>query len=392
MNFEFKYLKYKKKYIDLKNIFVMKGGVSSDNISLNEHSTKEYVLHTVRQIGWLLKHASDELKDDEEVVRAAIGENYLALQFASDRLQNDSNFILDLVRRNYKQLQIVKTQHKDDYNIILRAIEDSPRAYFFASDRIQNEPSIVYAAVEHCSMFSVFKYLSNKHKDDENIVLKSVERYGYLLEYASNRLKNNFDIVLKAVKEYPDAVQYASDRLKKDLYIMIKARSAYYFDNKINILDTINLNLGMNRLSWKAAHYCYHTLGISLERLIEDGVKVYNNINIIINALDGSLCDIKIDKPLLMKQSLKSLVLNKCAKELNIKNLIFDLTVEIGDKIKVLNDPLEQTDLRNIYLRNDNTDILIVYKNPTNIIPAQVVSGRRRPTSRLKDSRQAPRK
>jgi len=54
---------------------------------LNKHSTKEEVIEAVKQNGWALKYASEELQNDREVVLAAIKRNGVGLGYASDELQ-----------------------------------------------------------------------------------------------------------------------------------------------------------------------------------------------------------------------------------------------------------------------------------------------------------------
>ena len=50
-------------------------------------SNKTYVLQQVRGDGWLLLEASDELRDDEEVVNVALQTDPSLLRFASPRLR-----------------------------------------------------------------------------------------------------------------------------------------------------------------------------------------------------------------------------------------------------------------------------------------------------------------
>ena len=47
--------------------------------------------HAPEFTGWELKYASDTLKDDKDLVLAAVTENGGALKFASNRLKNDND-------------------------------------------------------------------------------------------------------------------------------------------------------------------------------------------------------------------------------------------------------------------------------------------------------------
>jgi hypothetical protein len=54
---------------------------------------KTEALAAVKNDGWALEHASDELKADKEVVMAAVKNNGYALQFASDELKADPEIL-----------------------------------------------------------------------------------------------------------------------------------------------------------------------------------------------------------------------------------------------------------------------------------------------------------
>ena len=54
---------------------------------IDETSTKEEVLEAVKQDGYALEYASEELRGDREVVLAAVKQNGRALEQASFKLQ-----------------------------------------------------------------------------------------------------------------------------------------------------------------------------------------------------------------------------------------------------------------------------------------------------------------
>ena len=56
------------------------------------------VLAAVQQNGWLLKHASVDMKNNEEVVLAAVKQDSWALQFASDQMKNNPRVVLMAVQ------------------------------------------------------------------------------------------------------------------------------------------------------------------------------------------------------------------------------------------------------------------------------------------------------
>ena len=56
-------------------------------------------LSLVKQNGYALNYASDELKKDREIVLAAVKINGLALEYASDELKKDRDIVLAAVKR-----------------------------------------------------------------------------------------------------------------------------------------------------------------------------------------------------------------------------------------------------------------------------------------------------
>ena len=138
---------------------------------------KDIALEAIRN-GHHISYMSDELRDDRDVVLAAVDKDVWALSFASDRL-------------------------KDDENIILEAIKINGTSIRFSSERIKN------------------KFVNNKE-----IMLEIVKSRGWALKFASEKLKDDEDILLAAITDgeefdvnsencKPLALKYTSQRLKE---------------------------------------------------------------------------------------------------------------------------------------------------------------------------------
>ena len=70
---------------------------------------------------------------------------------------------------------------------------------------------------------AIYKYVTDKFKDDTEIAKSAIELRGDFLKYASNRLKNDKSLVLLAVKDFGHALQYASTELKNDPDVVLSA-------------------------------------------------------------------------------------------------------------------------------------------------------------------------
>ena len=128
-------------------------------------------LMAVNQNGLNLYNASDKIKDDAEVVKAAVKENVHAFEYASARLKDHRNFVLELVNTpgNY-----------DDSLAI---------ALYYASDKIKDDAEVVKAAVKE--NVHAFEYASARLKDDKTFVLELMNQNVEAFDYASDNLKND---------------------------------------------------------------------------------------------------------------------------------------------------------------------------------------------------------
>lgn len=76
--------------------------------------------------------------------------------------------------------------------------------------------------------------LSERWRDDKEVVLAAVRQYGYALEFASDRLKADTDVVIAAITKTPRSLMYAAKKLRDDRmmrqYAYYKAKCAFIVD------------------------------------------------------------------------------------------------------------------------------------------------------------------
>jgi hypothetical protein len=105
---------------------------------------KKFVLEKVKQTGWALEYASDELKKDKEVVLEAAKENGWALQFASAELLNDKDFMLEAVKQWGMALQYASEELQNNKEFVLSSLKENLWNHLFSSDSdcdISHDPS-----------------------------------------------------------------------------------------------------------------------------------------------------------------------------------------------------------------------------------------------------------
>ena len=74
-------------------------------ISPEDKNNREIVMVAVKQNGFALQWASEELKGDRDIVMEAVKQNGDALQHASAELHNDREFVIEAVKRKGYALQ-----------------------------------------------------------------------------------------------------------------------------------------------------------------------------------------------------------------------------------------------------------------------------------------------
>ncbi|KAF0975389.1 hypothetical protein FDP41_005383 [Naegleria fowleri] len=141
-----------------------------------EHANKEIMMKLVNEFGFLLIFASDELKNDRDIVSTAIRNDGLAFAFASHNLSSlDVETFSDMYQK-----KLLRTERIDlPYN-------DPP---FF------NDKEIVLEVVKNDGF--ALKYASNELRKDRGLVMEAVKSNGYALFYASEELQNNHELVMQ---------------------------------------------------------------------------------------------------------------------------------------------------------------------------------------------------
>jgi hypothetical protein len=113
-----------------------------DRLGMLVHADKEVVLAAVSQNGHALKHASEALRRDKEVVE----QDGRALEYASEALRGDKEVVLAAVKQDGLQLRHASAL-KNDKEVVLEAVKQDGRALLYASKALCGDKEVVLAAV-----------------------------------------------------------------------------------------------------------------------------------------------------------------------------------------------------------------------------------------------------
>ena len=182
-------------------------------------------LNELREVA--LKTASGELKNNPEVVMAAVRQNYHALEYASEELKSNPEFMLEVVKQNGLALEYASEELKSDSKIVMAAVKQYHQALQYASDEIKSNFEFVKKVVNLNGL--ALRFASDELKNNPEIVMLAVTKsYGIALQYASKNLKNNPEIVMAALKPNGAAFAFASEELKSNPEFVMTAVQQNY--------------------------------------------------------------------------------------------------------------------------------------------------------------------
>ena len=174
---------------------------------INEQSSKDEVLQSVRINGTDLQHASKELRMDEEVVHAATIQNCCAFRHADESLKSNKDFALALLNSGHNIYSNLHLDLRDQYDIALAAVSKHGGALHFVKKELFNK-ALFLAAVKNDGMVL---YLSNKCREgyqsedvyntDKEIVLAAVKENGLAISSACLALQGDREVISAAVNQ-----------------------------------------------------------------------------------------------------------------------------------------------------------------------------------------------
>jgi hypothetical protein len=172
---------------------------------------------------------SAALQDDETVMTAAArhSTNGSAFRWASPRLKGDKEFFLKLMAGGCpgRMLLVAGDELKEDRDVVLAAVARDPVALSYAAAPFRDDKETVLAAVNAGAdtYGEVMKSLSSRLRDDKETMLAAIKRGWRAFPYISLRLRDDKDIAMAAVAIIGEDLQWASARLKADTDVVGQA-------------------------------------------------------------------------------------------------------------------------------------------------------------------------
>lgn len=205
----------------------------------------DMVRKVVRQDGDLLRFAGGSLQDNAEIVKAAVqADAGVALRYASPRLQGDKSIVTLSVTNWGSSLEFASDKLKNDSEVCKAALSSG---HGRAALKYVSNPQVVKEAVARNGL--LLEFASENMKNNLDVVAAAVWNNGDALQYASSSLRGHRDVVACAVSsDSGHALQYASGQLKTDVEIMASSRCR----NGGKVADSDDIGAAIRKVSCKA--------------------------------------------------------------------------------------------------------------------------------------------
>ena len=158
----------------------------------------------------LLELASDEVKDDYDVVLGCIKKDPNTIKFASKRLQRDFTLLKILDEDTdfdlYDFLDYLVTDDKsllDDYDFMNEALKYNQSLLMNASEAIRGDKDIVIRCVSEFGF--LFNYATLELQYDRDVIYAAIQ--GYKNDYKNKNYSVSKNVIAKLFKNYSDEVK-----------------------------------------------------------------------------------------------------------------------------------------------------------------------------------------
>ena len=184
---------------------------------------KAIVLIVVANCGYALSQVHHSLRDDTEVVSAAVNNDVRAFRFASDRVKKNRSLVL-LAAKNGCSIEDIPKDFLSDKDVILATMGEEGSyclTFSYADDSLKNDRSFVLNVVSQ--LRGIFHDVPEIWRSDKEVALLAVKRCIFAFKYVGEALKDDFEVVIAAVSRHGQAIEHASDRLKRDKRVIYAA-------------------------------------------------------------------------------------------------------------------------------------------------------------------------
>lgn len=202
---------------------------------------------------YVLELASDDIKNNREVVEKTISSAGFTLQYASPILQNDKSLVLLAVQKDGRAFEFASETLRNDREVAYAAIQSNGSALKFVSPQLTEDNELCSMAVEFNAL--CLQYTNFSFKDNEQNVLNAIKNNSEVFGFASERLRNNRETVLAAISQHGHLLQYAGLEFKNTKDLAMTALETSKEGHIPNLVKSLSLELRNDKdVIFKAAN------------------------------------------------------------------------------------------------------------------------------------------
>ena len=175
---------------------------------------KEEVKSVLLEYG--LKYASQQVRNDKDVVLPTVEARPNDLLYASEELKNDNDVVLAAVRKEGHLLYYAGLNPKADVEVVMAAMADFPPALEYASYRVRGVKSVIQMAITRNIRY--LSFASENILSDREFLLGLIKDDHSAYTYASKRLKYCGDFNKEAIKLNPRVRHHVENFYKETRY------------------------------------------------------------------------------------------------------------------------------------------------------------------------------
>lgn len=210
------------------------------------------------------------IKNDRNFIATALNSNNKDIiekacnwLFATDNFKDDKDLILAAIKNNGSMLGKAGKEYKSDKEIVLSAIESNTKAVNFMDEKFFNDPEVMLSAFKKSSQplahekdynhydldFKMFPQLSDNLKNDKNFICQVLKINNLLFQVIPEELKKDRDVIIAAVKSelksqfvYNENEEIEEDRYKQQDYYVLEHVLPQFQNDKEIVLHAVKIN------------------------------------------------------------------------------------------------------------------------------------------------------
>ena len=215
----------------LKNDPYLLETIDSHYLSNHDFMLQALSIEPLFSIRFISKELLNNENFMEKAVKVKMPENLLIMAFASEEIRNNKEIMISAIYTNSENLKYAPESIQNNEKIVLEALDEMPGIIKYISSRLINSKNFILKALK-ISKF-VFDYIDDKLQLDEDIIreylsgIKWLDEYDEYIDYngrfcvefnKEGRFDNikNKKMVMETVKKNPVAIFCASEEFRRD--------------------------------------------------------------------------------------------------------------------------------------------------------------------------------